>query len=61
MLLNLKIYHKRRKKELDEEKIIPENVKKILVEQSTKLENAREIRRLIKDTKSLIEIREICK
>ena len=48
-------------KELDEEKIIPENVKKILVEQSTKLENAREIRRLIKDTKSLIEIREICK
>ena len=48
-------------KELDEEKIIPENVRKILVEQSTKLENAREIRRLIKDTKSLIEIREICK
>ena len=48
-------------KELDEEKIIPENVRKILVEQSTKLENAREIRKLIKDTKSLIEIREICK
>ena len=40
---------------------IKENVRKILVEQSTKLENAREIRKLIKDTKSLIEIREICK
>ena len=48
-------------KELDEEKIIPENFRETLVEQSTKLENAREIRKLIKDTKSLIEIREICK
>ena len=41
--------------------IIPENVKQVLLEQSKKLENAREIRRLIKDTKSLIEIRKICK
>lgn len=48
-------------KELDKEKIIPENFRETLVEQSTKFENAREIRKLIKDTKSLIEIREICK
>ena len=48
-------------KELDEEKIIPENVRKILVEQSTKLENTHEIWKLIKDTKSLIKIRERCK
>ena len=48
-------------KELDEEKIIPENIRQVLLQQSTKLENAREIRKLIKDTKSLIEIRKICK
>ena len=48
-------------KELDEEKIILENIRQVLLQQSTKLENAREIRKLIKDTKSLIEIRKICK
>ena len=42
-------------------KIISENVRETLVEQSTKLENAHEIRKLIKDTKSLIKIRERCK
>lgn len=47
--------------EIDKTVIIPENVKQVLLEQSKKLENAREIRRLIKDTKSLIEIRKICK
>ena len=43
--------------ELDEEGTISENIRQNLLVNSTRLENAREIRRLIKDTKSLIEIR----
>ena len=35
-------------------------IRQNLLVNSTRLENAREIRRLIKDTKSLIEIRKIC-
>ena len=46
---------------LDEEGIISEDIRQRLLQQSSKLENAREIRKLIKDTKSLIEIRKICK
>ena len=46
--------------ELDEEGTISENIRQNLLVNSTRLENAREIRRLIKDTKSLIEIRKIC-
>ncbi len=46
---------------LDEEGIISEDIRQRLLQPSSKLENAREIRKLIKDTKSLIEIRKICK
>ena len=45
----------------DEEGIISEDIRQRLLQQSSKLENEREIRKLIKDTKSLIEIRKICK
>lgn len=46
---------------MDEEGIISEDIRQRLLQQSLILENAREIRKLIKDTKSLIEIRKICK
>lgn len=46
--------------ELDKENALPVDIRQIIINSSVSLENAREIRRLIKDTKSLLEIRNIC-
>ena len=46
---------------IDATNIIPEEFRINLMSSVTSLDNAREIRRLIKDTKSLIQIRNICK
>lgn len=47
-------------KELDKGGVLPQDVRNTIIDKAVTLENAREIRRVIKDTISLLQVKKVC-